>query len=464
MTRPSRDLQPMPGERSTQLGWGLLLLFLWILSQFYEKPIYHVFRFLELSVRFDDSGFLLAATSVLVLVNSARALLLYEGWFLLGNGIAEASGQRLVGRVIPVVGIPLCYQAVAIFDFPSIPHFGMPAVLGLASVLIVQYLTRSVTRWINRAIALVPLLVSFQWLDVIPALTRYGFGWGELSMTIKGVAELPGKGLVLDLVGTVFFLFLFLGALLTIELLVSYERQLEQLRRFRKQEREISTLREQQLESRAVREIQSLVHDLKRPLTTVIGLSDVIAEQGDATCGQHASVILRASRSMDQMISEILDAGSMRPATLGTIVDYALSQVSPMDWSRSIDVRMNQGSDNATLMVNVVRLSRALANLFDNAARASSDSVDRKILLTASLHGDNVELSVEDNGTGFKKRPKAHRSGWGSTGLGLVFVKEVVRDHGGSLSFRESPLGGASVMISLTLARPGIPGSGEKTE
>jgi signal transduction histidine kinase len=462
MTGPVKDQQPVNGKRSTQLGWGLLLLSMWVLSQFYERPIYHVFRFLELSVLYDDSGYLLAATSVLVIVNAARALLLYEGWFLLGNGIAEASGQKMVGRVIPLVGIPVCYQAVAIFDFPSIPHFGMPAVFGLASVLIVQYLTRSVTRWINRAIALVPLLISFQWLDVIPALTGYGFGWGELSMTIKRIAELPDKGLVLDLVGTVFFLFLFLGALLTIELLVSYERQLEQFRRFRRQEKEISALREQQLESRAVREIQNLVHDLKRPLTTVIGLSDVIAESGDEVCGKHASVILSASRSMDHMISEILDAGSTRPVTLRSIVDYALSQVSPMEWSRSIEVQMDQGSKDAIILVNVVRFSRVLANLFDNAARASADSGNRKIRLTASLHESRVEISVDDNGTGFRKRPKAHRSGWDSTGLGLVFVKEVVRDHGGSLSFRESSLGGASVRITLPLAGPGTSGSEEE--
>jgi C4-dicarboxylate-specific signal transduction histidine kinase len=133
-----------------------------------------------------------------------------------------------------------------------------------------------------------------------------------------------------------------------------------------------------------------------------------------------------------------------------------------MEWSRSIEVQMDQGSKDAIILVNVVRFSRVLANLFDNAARASADSGNRKIRLTASLHESRVEISVDDNGTGFRKRPKAHRSGWDSTGLGLVFVKEVVRDHGGSLSFRESSLGGASVRITLPLAGPGTSGSEEE--
>jgi len=441
---------------TSQLSWGLALLVLWILSQFYERPIFFVFRFLELAVREDDSGYLIAATTVLVVVNAARALLLYEGWFLVGNGIAEKSGHSLIERVIPLAGIPLCYQAVAIFDFPSVPHFGMPAILGLASVLMVQYFTRSVTRWMNRAVALVLLLVSFQWLDVIPALTRYGFGWGELSMAVKNIAELPGKNLVLDIVGGIFFLCLFVGALLTIELLVSYERQLEQFRRFRRQEREISALREQQLESRAVREIQHLVHDLKRPLTTITGLTDVILNEIGGGPKEHASVILKASRSMDRMISEILDAGSLRPVTLKEVIDYSLSQVSPMDWSRTIEVRLPEGCGHAEIHANVVRLSRALANLLDNSARASSGVEGQMIRICAYIDFTEAVIMVEDNGTGFRRAPKPHRSGWSSTGLGLVFVQEVVREHRGKLSFGKSELGGALVKISIPLPDPGI--------
>ncbi|HQQ10183.1 MAG TPA: HAMP domain-containing sensor histidine kinase [Synergistales bacterium] len=449
ITRGERTIETS-GGMSTQALWGTILLAAWGVSHFYERPIYHVFRFLDLSVRYDDSGYLLAATAVLVVINAARALLLYEGWFLVGNGAAEATGHRSVGRVLPLVGIPVCYQAVAVFDFPSIPHFGMPAVLGLASVLLVQYLTRGVTGWINRAVALIPLLVSFQWLDVIPSLTKYGFGWGEISMAIKQIAELPNKTLVLDLVGGTFFLFLFAGALLTIELLVSYERQLEQFRRFRAQERELYSLKEQQLQSRAIREMQNLVHDLRRPLTTIVGLSDVISEEGSENSRRHASVILKASGSMDQMISEILDAASARTVTVSALVDYSLSQVSPMDWSPSIEVDIPHECGKVLLNVNAVRLSRALANLLDNAARASSTSPEgARIRLTARSSQGSIKISVEDNGPGFIQRPKAHRSGWGSTGLGLVFVQEVVRDHGGKVTFGKSPLGGASVTLSL---------------
>lgn len=434
---------------SSQLTWGLLLLLLWVLSQFYEEPIHHVFKLLYIAVRLDDSGYLIVATALLVVINAARALLLYEGWFLVGNGASEISGHRIVERILPLVGIPICYQAVILFDFPSIPHFGIPAVLSLSSVLLVQYFTRDVTMWPNRALALVLLLVSFQWLDVIPALTRYGFGWGEISMAIKNIADLPDKSLVLNTVGSIFFLCLFLGAMVTIELLVSYERQLGQLRRFRRQEHEISDLREQQLESRAVREIQHLVHDLKRPLTVIIGLTDVILEERGGDSKKHASVILKASRSMDQMISEILDANSASLVPLGGVIDYALSQISPMEWSKFIEVRMTAECRDIILRINVIRLSRALANLIENSAIATSGKEHPEIRLSASLGKGIATITLEDNGAGFRKPPRPHRSGWGSTGLGLVFVEEVVREHNGTVSYGKSPLGGASVGITV---------------
>ncbi|HPA59065.1 MAG TPA: HAMP domain-containing sensor histidine kinase, partial [Synergistales bacterium] len=206
----------------------------------------------------------------------------------------------------------------------------------------------------------------------------------------------------------------------------------------------------QQLQSRAIREMQNLVHDLRRPLTTIVGLSDVISEEGSENSRRHASVILKASGSMDQMISEILDAASARTVTVSALVDYSLSQVSPMDWSPSIEVDIPHECGKVLLNVNAVRLSRALANLLDNAARASSTSPEgARIRLTARSSQGSIKISVEDNGPGFIQRPKAHRSGWGSTGLGLVFVQEVVRDHGGKVTFGKSPLGGASVTLSL---------------
>lgn len=430
--------------------FGVLFLGLWWVSQFYEEPIYRVMDFLQLAVSTDDSGYLLAATGILVVTNAVRALLLFEGWFLVGSAAGNLSGKRMVQRLVPMVGIPACYQFVAVMDFPSVPHFGMPAVLGLMSVFVIQYLTRDVSRWANRALALGLILFSLQWLDVIPVLTSWGFGWGELSRAIKLIAELPGKEQVLNLVGGISFLGVFAGAMVTIELMVSYEKRLAQIQRLRSQERELAALREQQLRARGIQEMQRLVHDLKRPLTTITGLTDVLAQTaGDPLVQRHSGIILDSAETMDRMISEILSPRARRPIGCGAVMDYALSQVRPFAWSDRIEVHKLAEEEEPGVEVNLIRFSRALINLLDNAHRATAERENPHILLSCERTGDGVSFSVEDNGGGMPDQPRPHRSGWGSTGLGLAFVEEVVGEHGGSLLFGGSPMGGARVRILL---------------
>lgn len=430
--------------------FGLLFLGLWWASQFYEGPIYVVLDFLHLAVASDDSGYLLAATGILVVTNAARALLLYEGWFLVGSAAGNLSGKRVIQRMVPLVAIPACYEFVAVMDFPSVPHFGMPAVLGLLSVFLIQFLTRDVSRWTNRALALGLILFSLQWLDVIPLLTAWGFGWGELSRAIKLIAELPGKEQVLNLVGGISFLGVFAGAMVTIELMVNYEKRLSQLQRMRRQERELGELREQQLRSRGIQEMQRLVHDLKRPLTTIIGLADIMAQTGgDPLIRRHASIMLGSAGTMDRMISEILSPRARRPIGCGQVMDYALSQVRPFAWSDRIETVRVSPVKEPVVEVNLIRFSRALINLLDNAHRATADRETPRIRFSCGEREGQAFFVVEDNGQGMPHQPRPHHSGWGSTGLGLAFVEEVVGDHGGIFRFGASSLGGARVEISL---------------
>lgn len=436
---------------------GLLLLCFWGVSQNFDRPVYGVFRFLERAVERADSGYLLAAMALLVAVNAARAILLYEGWFLLAAWLAQALKRPLIERALPLLAVPLCYQAVTWLDLPAIPHFGMPAVLGLAGVLIIQYLTKDVSRWGKQALVLGLLLLSLQWLDVIPLFTAYGFGWGELSMALKGVAALLGVETVLNVAGLVSFLGLFAGALVTTELLVSYEQQLAQLRRLRRQERELALLKEKQLSGRVTSEIQRLVHDLKRPLTTITGLADVLAATlDDDGARRHVAMILQGASTMDQMISEILSPQARRPVTVGSFLDSVLSQLRPLPWGRDIAVEADDDVRSLPLSLNVVRLSRAVVNLLDNAHRATAASHPPRLFLGAFPVAGGVLFSVEDNGPGLETRPRPHRSGWGSTGLGIPFVEEVVGEHGGTVHYgRSDRFGGASLSFVLPLSEGG---------
>ena len=103
------------------------------------------------------------------------------------------------------------------------------------------------------------------------------------------------------------------------------------------------------------------------------------------------------------------------------------------------------------------QLRRAVLNLARNAIAAAG--TEGEVVLAARRIGDEIEWEVRDSGPGvppeiaekvftpfFTTREKG-------TGLGLAFVREIVRDHGGSVSLDRAPEGGACFRFT-TRARP----------
>ncbi|MCF4151595.1 HAMP domain-containing histidine kinase [Dethiosulfovibrio sp. F2B] len=439
----------MSEKRPALVLWASGLLFAWILSHFVDWPIRAVLSMLDRSVRLLDSGFLLVSATVLVGTNAFRAFMLYTGWFLLGQYFRDVDTPGS-GRWIPLLGIPGSYVAAWAFRMPSVPHFGGPAVMALISVVMVQYLSRDVVRPGNRTIVLGTLVLSMQWLDVIPKLTDYGFGWGELSLAIKEVATLMDRDVVLDVVGAMSFVFSFAMALVITELFVGYEKRLAQLRLLRKRERELSKLRQDQTESRVYREMQYLVHDLKRPLTAVMGLSDVISQTStDHMAIRHSDRIQGAASRMNQMISEIRDPMAVQVVSVSEVLDYSLSQIRPLEWSSALRLKVPEELRNRSIRVNLIRFSRALVNLLDNSHRATEGRSDPRIFFGVSESQDgNIVLFVRDNGPGFGDYIDKGGSRWGSSGLGLAFVRDVTDSHGWKFELGIGPDGGASVELS----------------
>ena len=107
-----------------------------------------------------------------------------------------------------------------------------------------------------------------------------------------------------------------------------------------------------------------------------------------------------------------------------------------------------------------VRLQQVLVNIITNAADAVEGLDDRRITVSAAVHGDKVMVSVRDRGPGvaaaIRERifdPFFTTKGVGKgLGLGLSISYNIVKDFGGSLSVADHPEGGAVFMIELDVA------------
>lgn len=434
------------------LSRGLLCLAAWCFALQINGG--YVLHYLQRFVIFDDGRYLLTAAVGLVLLNTVRAVPLYLGWFFIGEGLSYLQRGKTAAWLVPLLAIPSTYLFVSRYPGVFSLHFGVPALFSMLSVFILHFSTRDLRSWFARASVLTLLVFSFQWLDIAPILTRWGFGGGELSMSVKMLAVMEEWDWVIDALAACIFATAFAGGIIAAVVLVGTNKLNVQYKMLRARDMKIAELRESAIRDRGYKEIQNLVHDLRRPLTTILGLADVMSE----TLPQCAEVdyarrIVKTGAHMNHMIEELLKEDARQDITVGELLEYLKSQVSAFEWRHIVEVRVGESTAGLTVCVNLARLSRAFINLLDNAHLAVRGKGAPRIVFSAEASDGKARFIVQDNGRGFSNKFLENRgfSEWGSTGMGLAFVGDVAGNHGGSLSISNLPGGGAAASIELPL-------------
>ena len=433
--------------------FAFMMVALWLVSQSIQLTFIPVYSNLYLAVTINEGSFILISAMWLVLNNAVRVNLLYGGWFVFSDGLADVFDSKRVAWILPPIAITLSYFGISLLHFPSVPHFGVPALFAIISVWLLQYITRDVKRAGYKIAVQVAVVFSIQWLDLIPVLTPYGFGWGELSVAVKEASLLMEKDHLLNMVCGLAFVFSSLASLLLTKLFVSYEKQLRQLCLLRRRERELTRIRTDQARMRLYQEMQYLVHDLKRPLTTVLGLADLLSISSDQATASHGRAIMSAAEKLEQMIGEIKNPDCVREASVEEIVNYTMAQIRVLPWGNIVSVVIADESMKKSITLNVIRFSRVLVNLLDNARHATDGLGSPLVSLKVRAAWNEIFFIIEDNGVGFTETETGENSGWGSTGLGIAFVRKALEGFNGALKYEERTGGGVVCTVSVPTAR-----------
>jgi two-component system sensor histidine kinase KdpD len=215
--------------------------------------------------------------------------------------------------------------------------------------------------------------------------------------------------------------------------------------------------------------LASVSHDLRSPLSTIIGsaeslklYADRLSEEDQATL---AGDILGEGLRLDRYIQNLLDmtrldqAPSMPREWLG--LDEICGAVLPRLQRSHPDVRveLDLGAPPPLLHVNPALIEQALFNLLDNAAKFSPPGT--AIDVHAEIAGGEVRISVRDHGPGispehwsrvferFYKVDRARPREAGGFGLGLAITKHLVQVLGGRIWTETAHDGGQVFTIAL---------------
>ncbi len=199
---------------------------------------------------------------------------------------------------------------------------------------------------------------------------------------------------------------------------------------------------------------QSLCHDLKQPVAAIMILASDAAGLPASNLGDQARDRLRQiesqARLLAQMIEEALEPepepGCRHLDLPDTDLDATIrAVVAPVRLTYSGDIRLVRGAPGARVAGNRMQVHRVVANVLDNAVRASGP--DGIVRVASHLACDRAVVEVDDVGPGWERIPPGH-------GLGLAYVTEVMAALGGSLSVRRLVVGRTRVRLELPLVPP----------
>ncbi|MBN2432128.1 MAG: DUF3365 domain-containing protein [Acidobacteria bacterium] len=251
---------------------------------------------------------------------------------------------------------------------------------------------------------------------------------------------------------------------------------------------EIRNRKLHQLEAFKIDLFQMLIHDMKAPLTFMIGSLQVMLEKKIGTLNgeqeKMVSLVLRGCYRLKEMVSNILDVNRLEEGKLEInvqvipICDFLESQTAPwlqqaerQDKSFQLECHTLMGQ---TIHSDPDLLARILENLISNAVKHTSPRTGLIRLVARPAEDDGVLFEVIDNGEGIPaefmdrlfekysvlKNQADHRPN-SNTGLGLFFCKLAVETMGGRIWAESEPAEGTTFVFHLPACRYG---TGDKSE
>ncbi|RXZ81027.1 sensor histidine kinase [Paenibacillaceae bacterium] len=215
-----------------------------------------------------------------------------------------------------------------------------------------------------------------------------------------------------------------------------------------------------QFEDRRRLLLSNLSHDLRTPLTMILGYAETIRTgtfKDENELQSAAKIILQRSRYMDKLLGQLLDIARHEEHVLQPqLTPYSLSELMrkvAADYllflnGKNVMLEVDIPDTDIEIMMDAPLIERALRNLLDNAVRYGEDG--RYLGVGLVEEEEEVIISVADRGKGialedreriFERfyRADGGRKGEG-LGIGLAIVKEIVESHDGSVRLKETVL------------------------
>ena len=197
--------------------------------------------------------------------------------------------------------------------------------------------------------------------------------------------------------------------------------------------------------------LSGISHDLRTPLTR-LKLQIALLKQEDI-----AKKIGGDIEEMERMLNEYLEfsRNQKNEDTEKINLNFVINDLVKKYENEKVNASIN---NNLEINIRPNSIRRCLSNLIDNGL-----SYGKKVKITTVKTINSIAIFVDDDGPGieesehknilkpFYRIDKSRGQNKSGVGLGLSITNDIVRSHGGTISFGKSPLGGLKVKVTLPL-------------
>lgn len=208
-------------------------------------------------------------------------------------------------------------------------------------------------------------------------------------------------------------------------------------------------------------------HELRTPLALMqvqLDLYNSATHPGnDADTLQTIKMVTEQNDKLNRMVKTLLDMSELQSVgrddkiILDAIVEEVLADLEPLAVEKNI--KLIGKCEDATMIGSDILIYRLVYNLVENAIKYNHPL--GQVTVTAYQRNKHVYLSVEDTGSGIPKElrervfepffrvDKSRSRELGGVGLGLAFVREIVRVHDGSICIKSGKTGGTIFEVTF---------------
>lgn len=232
-------------------------------------------------------------------------------------------------------------------------------------------------------------------------------------------------------------------------------------------------------ELRQLNQLKSLflsmaAHDLRSPLTSIRGFSELLLDEVDSGIQQEfLEIIVTQADRMQRLIGDFLDLDQIERGELVIEAEYCnviqitsdvVAALRPMVSAKRQTLQLNLPSQPILIWADPDRLSQILYNLIGNSLKYSLEGgaidvavrrVDKEVEFEISDSG--LGISAEETGRLFNlyyRSDGVRHSKITGTGLGLYIVKMLVEAHNGHVTVKSQPGRGSTFIVRLPAGQP----------